>query len=114
MCQLAITRLQSRSKDGRPTTAHGALAAVLCRVCWMLRRFESVAGAYGAAALRKGDAQLTLDRIREPELTEGHRTQMATDNVAGEQQVKLTSGSRNQLHSLLQMQAEARSRWRSC
>ena len=63
----------------------------------MLRRFESVAGAYGAAALRKGDAQLTLDRIREPELTEGHRTQMATDNVAGEQQVKLTSGSRNQI-----------------
>jgi len=47
-----------------------------------------------SAALRKGDAQLTLDSIRELECTRGRRTQMATDIVAGEQQVEVTGGSR--------------------
>ena len=60
-----------------------------------------------AAALRKGDARLTLDRVREHELVEARRAQMATDNVAREQQVELTGGSREQLYSLLQMDIEA-------
>ncbi len=62
-----------------------------------------------AAALRKGDAQLTLDRVREHELVEARRAEMATDIVAGEQQVELTGGSREQLHRLLQMDTETAS-----
>jgi len=57
-----------------------------------------------AAALRKGDARLTLDRVREHELAEASLAEMAADIVAGEQQVALTSNSREQLNSLLQME----------
>jgi hypothetical protein len=60
-----------------------------------------------AAALRKGDAKLTLDRVREHELAEARLAEMAIDIVAGEQQVELTGGSREQLYSLLQMENEA-------
>ncbi len=58
-----------------------------------------------SAALRKGDARLTLERAREQELVEASLTDMAADIVAGEQQVALTSGDRSQLNSLLQMES---------
>jgi len=42
-----------------------------------------------SAALRKGDAKLTLERVREQELVEASLADMAADIVAGEQQVAL-------------------------
>ena len=60
-----------------------------------------------SAALRKGDAKLTLERVREHEPVEASLADMAADIVAGEQQVAFTGGSREQLNSLLQMESEA-------
>ncbi len=54
-----------------------------------------------SAALRKGDARLTLDRVREQELVEASLAEMAADIVSGEQQVALTSGDRSQLKETL-------------
>jgi hypothetical protein len=58
-----------------------------------------------SAALRKGDARLTLERVREQELVEASLADMAADIVAGEQQVTLTSVDRSQLDSLLQIES---------
>ena len=66
---------------------------------WLIRRVS--------ASLRKGDAKLTLERVREQELVEASLTDMAADIVAGEQQVALTAGDRSQLNSLLHMESEA-------
>ena len=52
-------------------------------------------------------SQLTLESVREHELTEASLAEKAADIVAGEQQVALTSNSREQLNSLLQMESEA-------
>lgn len=60
-----------------------------------------------SAALRKGDARLTLERVREQGLVEASLADMAADIVAGEQQVALTSVDRSQLNCLLQMGSEA-------
>jgi hypothetical protein len=60
-----------------------------------------------SAALRKGDARLTLERVRQQELVEASLADMAADIVAGEQQVALTGGDRSQLNSLLHMESVA-------
>src|SRR5260370_40347124 len=82
-----------------PLCYRGCLGCVGVLKEWLVRTV--------AAALRKGDPRLTLDRVREHELVEARLAEMATDIVAGEQQVELTGGSREQLHSLLQMDSEA-------
>ena len=69
-----------------------------CGSDWLIRTVS--------AALRKGDARLTLERIREQELVEASLADMAADIVAGEQQVALKGFDRSQLNSLLQMESE--------
>ena len=69
-----------------------------CGSDWLIRTVS--------AALRKGDAKLTLERVREQELIESSLVDMAADIVAGEQQVALTGGDRSQLNSLLHMESE--------
>src|SRR5260370_26592587 len=81
-----------------PLCYRGCLGCVGTLKEWLVRTVS--------AALRKGDARLTLDRVREHKLIEARLAEMATDIVAGEQQVELTGGSREQLHSLLQMETE--------
>jgi alkylation response protein AidB-like acyl-CoA dehydrogenase len=85
--------------DHWPLFYRGCLGSVGVLKEWLVRTV--------AAALRKGDPRLTLDRVREHELVEARLAEMAIDIVAGEQQVELTGGSREQLHSLLQMDSEA-------
>ena len=52
-----------------------------CGSDWLVRT--------ASAALRKGDARLTLERVREQELVETSLADMAAGIVAGEQQVAL-------------------------
>ncbi|HET8843251.1 MAG TPA: hypothetical protein VFN35_17445 [Ktedonobacteraceae bacterium] len=79
-----------------PLFYRGCLGCVGVLKDWLVRTVS--------AALRKGDARLTLERVREQELVEASLADMAADIVAGEQQVALTSGDRSQLNSLLQME----------
>lgn len=98
---LAVSGREAKTTELQPLVDHWPLFYAGCLGCagalkeWLVRTV--------AAALRKGDARLTLDHVREHELIEANLAQMATDIVAGEQQVSLTGGSREQLHSLLQM-----------
>ena len=85
--------------DHWPLFYRGCLGCVGTLKDWLVRTVS--------AALRKGDAKLTLDRVREHELVEASLAEMAADIVAGEQQVELTGGDRSQLSSLLQMEGEA-------
>ena len=100
----AISGREAKAAELQPLMDHWPLFYRGCLGCvgtlkdWLVRTV--------AAALRKGDARLTLDRVREHELIEARLAEMATDIVAGEQQVELTGGSREQLHSLLQMESE--------
>jgi len=102
---LAVSGREAKTAELQPLMDHWPLFYAGCLGCvgafkeWLVRTV--------AAALRKGDARLTLDRVREHELIEASLAQMATDIVAGEQQVALTGGSREQLHSLLQIDIEA-------
>jgi len=84
--------------DHWPLFYRGCLGCVGVLKDWLIRTVS--------ASLRKGDARLTLERIREQELVEASLADMAADIVAGEQQVALTSGDRSQLNSLLQMEGE--------
>ena|SRR5258708_1960519 len=99
----AVSGREAKAAELQPLMDHwplfyrGCLGSVGVLKEWLVRTV--------AAALRKGDARLTLDRVREHELVEARLAEMATDIVAGEQQVELTGGSREQLHSLLQMEA---------
>lgn len=101
----AVSGREAKAAELQPLMDHWPLFYRGCLGCvgtlkeWLVRTV--------AAALRKGDARLTLDRVREHELVEARLAEMATDIVAGEQQVELTGGSREQLHSLLQMESEA-------
>jgi len=81
-----------------PLFYRGCLGCVGVLKDWLIRTVS--------AALHKGDAKLTLERVREQELVEASLADMAADIVAGEQQVALTSGDRLQLNSLLQMESE--------
>src|SRR6266566_1441812 len=92
------TELQSLM-DHWPLFYRGCLGCVGVLKDWFIRTVS--------AALRKGDAKLTLERVREQELVEASLADMAADIVAGEQQVALTGGDRSQLNSLLQMKSEA-------
>jgi hypothetical protein len=100
----AVSGREAKTVELQPLMDHWPLFYAGCLGCvgalkeWLVRTV--------AAALRKGDARLTLDRVREHELIEARRAEMATDIVAGEQQVELTGGSREQLHSLLQMEVQ--------
>ena len=100
----AVSGREAKTAELQPLMDHWPLFYAGCLGCvgalkeWLVRTV--------AAALRKGDARLTLDRVREHELIEARRAEMATDIVAGEQQVELTGGSREQLHSLLQMEVQ--------
>src|SRR5712691_1733022 len=99
----AVSGREAKAAELQPLMDHWPLFYRGCLGCvgtlkdWLVRTV--------AAALRKGDARLTLDRVREHELIEARLAEMATDIVAGEQQVELIGGSREQLHSLLQMDA---------
>jgi hypothetical protein len=84
--------------DHWPLFYRGCLGCVGVLKDWLVRTVS--------AALRKGDAKLTLERVREHELVEASLADMAADIVAGEQQVALTGGSREQLNSLLRMESE--------
>ncbi len=101
----AVSSREAKTAELQPLMDHWPLFYGGCLGCigalkeWLVRAV--------AAALRKGDARLTLDRVREHELVEARRAEMATDIVAGEQQVELTGGSREQLYSLLQIDIEA-------
>jgi hypothetical protein len=101
----AVSSREAKTAELQPLMDHWPLFYAGCLGCvgalkeWLVRTV--------AAALRKGDARLTLDRVREHELVEARRAEMATDIVAGEQQVQLTGGSREQLHRLLQRETEA-------
>jgi len=100
----AVSGREAKAAELQPLMDHWPLFYRGCLGCvgtlkeWLVRTV--------AAALRKGDAKLTLDRVREHELAEARLAEMATDIVAGEQQVELTGGSREQLYSLLQMESE--------
>lgn len=83
--------------DHWPLFYRGCLGCVGVLKGWLIRTVS--------AALRKGDARLTLERVREQELVEASLADMAADIVAGEQQVALTSVDRSQLNSLLQMES---------
>src|SRR5258708_11397964 len=83
--------------DHWPLFYRGCLGCVGVLKDWFIRTVS--------AALRKGDAKLTLERVREQELVEASLADMAADIVAGEQQVALTSVDRSQLDSLLQMES---------
>jgi len=103
----AVSGREAKAAELQPLMDHwplfyrGCLGSVGVLKEWLVRTV--------AAALRKGDARLTLDRVREHELIEARLAEMATDIVAGEQQVELTGGSREQLNSLLQMDSETTS-----
>jgi AAA domain len=100
----AVSGREAKAAELQPLMDHWPLFYRGCLGCvgtlkeWLVRTV--------AAALRKGDARLTLDRVREHELVEARLAEIATDIVAGEQQVELTGGSREQLNSLLQMETE--------
>lgn len=81
--------------DHWPLFYRGCLGCVGVLKDWLIRTIS--------AALRKGDAKLSLERVREQELVEASLADMAADIVAGEQQVVLTGGDRSQLNSLLQL-----------
>ncbi len=85
--------------DHWPLFYRGCLGCVGVLKDWLVRTVS--------AALRKGDAKLTLERVREQELVEASLADMAADIVAGEQQMALTGGDRSQLNSLLHMESEA-------
>lgn len=85
--------------DYWPLFYRGCLGCVGVLKDWLIRTVS--------AALRKGDARLTLERVREQELVEASLADMAADIVAGEQQVALTGGDRSQLNSLLHTKSEA-------
>jgi hypothetical protein len=85
--------------DHWPLFYQGCLGCVGVLKDWLVRTVS--------AALRKGDAKLTLDRVREQELVESSLADMAADIVAGEQLVALTGIDRSQLNSLLQMEGDA-------
>lgn len=85
--------------DHWPLFYRGCLGCVGTLKDWLVRTVS--------AALRKGDAKLTLERVREQELVEASLVEMAADIVSGEQQVALTGGDRSQLNSLLHMESEA-------
>lgn len=95
----AKTAELQRLMDHWPLFYAGCLGCVGVLKEWLIRAVS--------AALRKGDAQLTLERVREYELIEARRSQMATDIVAGEQQVAFTGDAHTHLNSLLQMEPEA-------
>jgi AAA domain len=101
----AVSGREAKTAELQPLMDHWPLFYAGCLGCvgvlkeWLVRTVSS--------ALRKGDARLTLERVREHQLIEASLAQMATDIVAGEQQVTLTGVSREQLHSLLQMDIEA-------
>ena len=84
--------------DHWPLFYRGCLGCIGVLKDWLIRTVS--------AALRKGDAKLTLERVREQELVETSLADMAADIVSGEQQVALTGGDRSQLNSLLQMESE--------
>lgn len=81
--------------DHWPLFYRGCLGCIGVLKDWLIRTIS--------AALRKGDAKLTLERVREQELVEASLADTAADIVAGEQQVALTGGDRSQLNSLLQL-----------
>lgn len=83
--------------DHWPLFYRGCLGCVGVLKDWLIRTVS--------AALRKGDAKLTLERVREQELVEASLAEMAADIVSGEQQLALTGGDRSQLNSLLQMES---------
>lgn len=83
--------------DHWPLFYRGCLGCVGVLKNWLVRT--------ASAALRKGDAKLTLERVREQELVEASLADMAADIVAGEQQVALTNVDRSQLDSLLQLES---------
>ncbi len=97
----AVSGREAKAAEVQPLMDHWPLFYRGCLGCvgvlkdWLVRTVS--------AALRKGDAKLTLDRVREQELVEASLADMAADIVAGEQQVALTGGDRSQLNSLLQM-----------
>jgi len=68
---LAVSGREAKTAELQPLMDHWPLFYAGCLGCV-------------AAALRKGDARLTLDRVREHELIEASLAQMATDIVAGE------------------------------
>ncbi len=63
--------------DHWPLFYRGCLGCIGTLKDWLVRTVS--------AALRKGDAKLTLERVREHELVESSLTDMAADIVAGEQ-----------------------------
>lgn len=83
----AVSGREAKAAELQPLMDHwplfyrGCLGSVGVLKEWLVRTV--------AAALRKGDARLTLDRVREHELVEARLAEMATDIVAGEQQVEL-------------------------
>lgn len=85
--------------DHWPLFYRGCLGCVGVLKDWFIRTVS--------AALRKGDAKLTLERVREQELVEASLADMAADIVSGEQQVAFTASDRSQLNSLLHMESEA-------
>jgi AAA domain len=101
---LAVSGREAKAAELQPLIDHWPLFYRGCLGCvgvlndWLVRTVS--------AALRKGDAKLTLERVREQELAESSLADMAADIVAGEQQVVLTGGDRSQLNSLLQMEGE--------
>ena len=102
-CQ-AISGREAKKTELQPLMDHWPLFYRGCLGCvgvlkdWLVRTVS--------AALRKGDAKLTLERVREQELVEASLLDMVADIIAGEQQLALTGGDRSQLSSLLQMESE--------
>ncbi len=99
----AVSGREAKAAELQPLMDHWPLFYRGCLGCvgtlkdWLVRTVS--------AALRKGDAKLTLERVREHELVEASLADIAADIVAGEQQVVLTGGDRSQLNSLLQMES---------
>lgn len=91
---LAVSGREAKAAELQPLIDHWPLFYRGCLGCvgvfndWLVRTVS--------AALRKGDAKLTLERVREQELAESSLADMAADIVAGEQQVALTGGDRSQ------------------
>jgi hypothetical protein len=100
----AVSGREAKAAELQPLMDHWPLFYRGCLGCvgvlkdWLVRTVS--------AALRKGDAKLTLDRVREQELVESSLADMAADIVAGEQQVALIGGDRSQLNSLLHLESE--------
>ena len=101
----AVSGREAKTAELQPLMDHWPLFYRGCLGCvgtlkdWLVRTVS--------AALRKGDAKLTLERVREHELVEASLADMAADIIAGEQQVALTGGDRSQLNSLLQIESQA-------